>query len=180
MAKTVVVPLISGIAQPRKPPCGEGFRGFFFSTRSGSSWRGSSSRRRVSPSVLNRKIHYWTAFTVAIPMVVMIGSGLLLQMKKHNGHEVQVDLARATFFRRPTAAPTSSNRSMTVRSSRRTGPSSDCSCRRGCAAPALGDRPLEVLAADCREETAGRAHRGESVLPPPRLLRPARLPSART
>lgn len=34
---------------------------------------------------LNRKIHYWASFTVAVPMPVLIGSGLLLQMKKHWG-----------------------------------------------------------------------------------------------
>jgi uncharacterized iron-regulated membrane protein len=33
-------------------------------------------------NVLNRKVHYWASFAVALPMVVMIGSGLLLQMKK--------------------------------------------------------------------------------------------------
>jgi uncharacterized iron-regulated membrane protein len=34
-------------------------------------------------NVLNRKVHYWAAFVVAIPVLVMIGSGLLLQVKKH-------------------------------------------------------------------------------------------------
>jgi uncharacterized iron-regulated membrane protein len=34
-------------------------------------------------NVLNRKIHYWAGFVVAIPVLVMIGSGLLLQLKKH-------------------------------------------------------------------------------------------------
>jgi uncharacterized iron-regulated membrane protein len=33
-------------------------------------------------NVLNRKVHYWASFIVAIPMLVMIASGLLLQMKK--------------------------------------------------------------------------------------------------
>jgi uncharacterized iron-regulated membrane protein len=33
-------------------------------------------------NVLNRKVHYWAAFAVAIPLGVMILSGLLLQMKK--------------------------------------------------------------------------------------------------
>jgi uncharacterized iron-regulated membrane protein len=33
-------------------------------------------------NVLNRKIHYWASFIVAIPVLVMIGSGLLLQAKK--------------------------------------------------------------------------------------------------
>ncbi len=39
----------------------------------------------MNPSVLNRKIHYWAGFTVAVPLLVMIGSGLMLQMKKHWG-----------------------------------------------------------------------------------------------
>lgn len=34
-------------------------------------------------NVLNRKIHYWASFAVAIPLLVMISSGLLLQGKKH-------------------------------------------------------------------------------------------------
>lgn len=34
-------------------------------------------------NILNRKVHYWASFAVAIPMLVMIGSGLLLQSKKH-------------------------------------------------------------------------------------------------
>lgn len=36
----------------------------------------------MSFNVLNRKIHYWTSAIVAVPMAVMIGSGLLLQGKK--------------------------------------------------------------------------------------------------
>jgi hypothetical protein len=36
----------------------------------------------VSLNVLNRKIHYWISFAAAVPMIVMIGSGLLLQGKK--------------------------------------------------------------------------------------------------
>ena len=34
-------------------------------------------------NVLNRKIHYWISFGAALPMIVMIGSGLFLQSKKH-------------------------------------------------------------------------------------------------
>jgi uncharacterized iron-regulated membrane protein len=30
----------------------------------------------------NRKFHYWAAIVVALPVLVIIGSGLLLQMKK--------------------------------------------------------------------------------------------------
>ena len=36
----------------------------------------------MSFNVLNRKIHYWIGFGAALPMIVMIGSGLLLQAKK--------------------------------------------------------------------------------------------------
>lgn len=37
----------------------------------------------MSFNVLNRKIHYWISFGAAVPMLVMIVSGLLLQSKKH-------------------------------------------------------------------------------------------------
>ena len=33
--------------------------------------------------VLNRRIHYWASFAAALPLLVMITSGLLLQAKKH-------------------------------------------------------------------------------------------------
>lgn len=33
-------------------------------------------------NVLNRKTHYWLSFAIAVPMLVMIATGLLLQMKK--------------------------------------------------------------------------------------------------
>ena len=36
----------------------------------------------MSYNVLNRKIHYWGSFIVAIPLLVIIGSGILLQAKK--------------------------------------------------------------------------------------------------
>lgn len=36
----------------------------------------------VNFNVLNRKTHYWASFAIAVPMLVMIASGLLLQMKK--------------------------------------------------------------------------------------------------
>jgi PepSY-associated TM region len=58
---------------------------FFFSTNPGSSPSVRVSLSHVNPSVLNRKIHYWAGFSVAVPMLVLIGSGLLLQMKKHWG-----------------------------------------------------------------------------------------------
>jgi uncharacterized iron-regulated membrane protein len=32
--------------------------------------------------ILNRRIHYWASFIVALPLLVMIASGLLLQAKK--------------------------------------------------------------------------------------------------
>jgi hypothetical protein len=34
-------------------------------------------------NVLNRKIHYWVSPFIAIPVLVILGSGLLLQLKKH-------------------------------------------------------------------------------------------------
>ena len=37
----------------------------------------------MSFNVLNRKVHYWISFGAALPIIVMIGSGLLLQGKKH-------------------------------------------------------------------------------------------------
>jgi uncharacterized iron-regulated membrane protein len=36
----------------------------------------------MSFNVLNRKVHYWAGFLAALPLLVMIGSGLLLQAKK--------------------------------------------------------------------------------------------------
>jgi len=37
----------------------------------------------MSGNVLNRKLHYWGAAIVAVPILAVIISGLLLQMKKH-------------------------------------------------------------------------------------------------
>lgn len=34
-------------------------------------------------NVLNRKVHYWASFIVAVPLLVIILTGLLLQSKKH-------------------------------------------------------------------------------------------------
>lgn len=34
-------------------------------------------------NVLNRKIHYWASFIVAVPLLVIILTGVLLQSKKH-------------------------------------------------------------------------------------------------
>lgn len=34
-------------------------------------------------NVLNRKVHYWASFIVAVPVLVIIATGLLLQSKKH-------------------------------------------------------------------------------------------------
>ena len=34
-------------------------------------------------NLLNRKIHYWTSFVVALPLLVIIVTGLTLQLKKH-------------------------------------------------------------------------------------------------
>ena len=37
----------------------------------------------MSVNVLNRKLHYWASAAAAVPLLIMIGSGLLLQSKKH-------------------------------------------------------------------------------------------------
>jgi hypothetical protein len=37
----------------------------------------------VSFNVLNRKVHYWASFIVAIPLLIIIVSGIFLQLKKH-------------------------------------------------------------------------------------------------
>ena len=34
-------------------------------------------------NVLNRKVHYWASSAVALPLLVIISTGLLLQLKKH-------------------------------------------------------------------------------------------------
>lgn len=34
-------------------------------------------------NVLNRKIHYWASAAIAIPLLVIAGTGTLLQLKKH-------------------------------------------------------------------------------------------------
>jgi uncharacterized iron-regulated membrane protein len=46
-------------------------------------------------NILNRRVHYWASFCVAIPLLVMIASGLLLQSKKHWSW-VQPDEKRGT------------------------------------------------------------------------------------
>ena len=38
----------------------------------------------MSLNVLNRRVHYWIGFAAALPVLVMIGSGLLLQAKKQS------------------------------------------------------------------------------------------------
>ncbi len=45
--------------------------------------------------VLWRKVHYWLSIIVAAPLVVMIGSGLLLQVKK-DFHWIQPDEQRGS------------------------------------------------------------------------------------
>jgi uncharacterized iron-regulated membrane protein len=35
-------------------------------------------------NLLNRKVHYWGAFVISLPLLVMICSGIVLQMKKHS------------------------------------------------------------------------------------------------
>jgi hypothetical protein len=37
----------------------------------------------MKPSVLIRKLHYWVSIAIALPALIIIGSGLLLQSKKH-------------------------------------------------------------------------------------------------
>lgn len=37
----------------------------------------------MSFNVLNRRLHYWAAAVIAVPLCVVIGSGVLLQVKKH-------------------------------------------------------------------------------------------------
>lgn len=49
----------------------------------------------MSFNILNRKVHYWASAIVAIPALVLIGSGLLLQTKKH-WHWVQPTEQRGT------------------------------------------------------------------------------------
>ncbi|HEY8506689.1 MAG TPA: PepSY domain-containing protein [Gemmataceae bacterium] len=39
-------------------------------------------------SVLNRKLHYWGAFAVSVPVLVIIATGILLQLKKES-HWIQ-------------------------------------------------------------------------------------------
>lgn len=34
-------------------------------------------------NTFNRKIHYWASIAIALPLLLIIGSGLLLQVKKH-------------------------------------------------------------------------------------------------
>ena len=34
-------------------------------------------------NTLNRKVHYWATIVVALPVLVIIGSGIVLQLKKH-------------------------------------------------------------------------------------------------
>ncbi len=35
-------------------------------------------------NVLNRKVHYWASIAVALPLLVMISSGIVLQLKKQS------------------------------------------------------------------------------------------------
>jgi hypothetical protein len=37
----------------------------------------------MSGNVLNRKLHYWGSAIIAIPLLVVIGSGIVLQLKKN-------------------------------------------------------------------------------------------------
>jgi uncharacterized iron-regulated membrane protein len=42
----------------------------------------STNEVAVPFNILNRKVHYWASIVVALPLLVMIASGLLLQAKK--------------------------------------------------------------------------------------------------
>jgi hypothetical protein len=37
----------------------------------------------MKPSIVVRRLHYWVSIAIALPALVLIGSGLLLQTKKH-------------------------------------------------------------------------------------------------
>jgi uncharacterized iron-regulated membrane protein len=56
-------------------------------------------------NILNRKVHYWAAIIIALPILVVIASGILLQLKKEltwvqppeqrgSGKEVSLDFSR--------------------------------------------------------------------------------------
>ena len=47
----------------------------------GELWRNAPTF--VSFNVLNRKAHHWASFAATLPLLVIIASGLLLQLKKH-------------------------------------------------------------------------------------------------
>ena len=34
-------------------------------------------------NILNRKVHYWVSVSIAVPLLIVICSGILLQLKKH-------------------------------------------------------------------------------------------------
>lgn len=38
----------------------------------------------MKSNLLNRKVHYWAAFAISLPLLVMICSGILLQLKKQS------------------------------------------------------------------------------------------------
>lgn len=37
----------------------------------------------MKTSVLFRKVHYWGAIVILVPGLIVIGTGILLQVKKH-------------------------------------------------------------------------------------------------
>ncbi len=45
--------------------------------------RPETTRGARKPSVLNRRLHRWGAIAAAVPVAVVIATGLLLQLKKH-------------------------------------------------------------------------------------------------
>lgn len=46
-------------------------------------------------NLLNRKVHYWAAFAISVPLLVMIGSGILLHLKKHSSWIQPTELSGA-------------------------------------------------------------------------------------
>jgi len=50
--------------------------------RCGPNLTSGTAKEQMRLNLLNRKVHYWATAFIALPVVVMICSGLLLQMKK--------------------------------------------------------------------------------------------------
>lgn len=50
--------------------------------RRNGSGRGSREKKPIKAARLNRKIHYWGAIISALPVLIIIGSGIVLMFKK--------------------------------------------------------------------------------------------------